>query len=159
MEQIINEVELVQEGTILVTKRNTKTLPFHERIMIVVHLGIVAIENGEKIVYDWHPDNKNDKMGSLDKRNFKDYMAEKKLIGIHHTGASTERIQAVANKCWKGKYKTWHFNCQQFIDDVTHKEFRSDLYSYYTIIILLVVAGIIIIGGTIYVLASSNKSK
>lgn len=158
--EIIEEVELVREGTILVTKRNPKTLPLQERIMIVVHLGIIAIENGEKVVYDLHPDNKNDENGSLDKRKFKDYMVSKKLIGIYHTGASTERIQAVAQKCWKGKYKTWHFNCQQFIDDLTHKEIRSDLYSYYTVIILLLaVTGVAIIGGAICVLAGSNNKK
>lgn len=86
-------------------------------------------------------------------------MIDKKLIGIHYTGASTERIQAVANKCWRGKYKSWHFNCQQFIGDVTHKEFRSDPYSYYSVMILLsAIAGAIIIGGTIYAPASATKN-
>lgn len=160
-EEIINEVELVREGTIVVTRRNPANDIFMDRILKFAHLGIVAVEDGEKVVYDLHPDNKNSEMGSLDKRNFKDYMVGKKLVGIYHTGASTDRIQAVAQKCWKGKYKTWHFNCQQFIDDVTHKEIRSDLYSYYTvIIIMLAVAGVAIIGGVIYMLASGiGKGK
>jgi hypothetical protein len=157
-EEIIEEVELVREGTILVTRRNPANDIFMDKILKFAHLSIVAVEEGEKVVYDLHPDNKNNEMGSLDKRPFKDYMVGKTLVGIYHTGASTERIQAVANKCWKGKYETWHFNCQRFIDDITHKELRSDLYSYYSIIILaLSVTGVIIIGGAIYCLANGNK--
>jgi hypothetical protein len=163
MSQILNvdEVRLIKEGTILMTRRNPKDGFFMDRVLKFVHLAIAVIENGETYIFDLHPDNKNNEYGSLQKRSLKDYMVGKKLVGIYHTGASTERIQAVANKCWKGKYKTWHFNCQQFIDDVTHKEIRSDLYSYYTvIIILLAVAGVAIIGGTIYVLASGiGKGK
>lgn len=154
----IEEVELVREGTILVTRRNPGNDFFMDKVLKFVHLSIVAIEHGEKVVYDLHPDNKNNESGSLDKRNFKDYMVGKKLIGIYHTGASTERIQSVAQKCWKGKYKTWHFNCQQFIDDVTHKEFRSDMYSYYMVIVLAA-AGMIMLGGTICWLASGSAKK
>lgn len=154
---IVDDIELVREGTLLVTRRNPADDIFMDKILKFAHLGIVAIEDGEKVVYDLHPDNKNDKMGNLDRRKFKDYMVGKKLIGTHHTGTSTARIQAVSQKCWKYKYKTWHFDCQRFVDDVTHKEFRSDLYSYYAIIILtLAVAGVVIIGGSLYLLSSGN---
>jgi len=156
----INDVELVQEGTILVTRRNPANDFFTDKVLKFTHMGIVAIENGEKVVYDIHPDNKNNLNGNLDKRSFKDYMVGRNLIGIHHTGSSTARIQAVAQKCWKIKYKTWHFNCQQFIDDVTHKEFRSDMVSYYAILILsLSLIGFVLIGGTIYSMAGTGGKK
>ena len=162
MEEAISfdDIELVREGTIVVTRRNPATDIFMDKMLKFVHLGIVAIEGGEKVVFDLHPDNKNNGNGNLEKRKFKDYMVDKKLIGTYHTGTSTERIQAVAKKCWKGKYKTGYFDCQGFIDDVTHKEFRSDLHSYYAIIILtLAVMGVALIGGTIYMLSSGSGQK
>lgn len=155
----VDDIELAREGTILMTRRSPASDVFMDKIIKMVHLGIVAIEGGEKVVYDLHPDNKNNKNGSLERRAFKDYMVGRKLVGIHHTGASTGRIQAVAQKCWKGKYKTWHFDCQRFIDDVTHKEFRSDLYSYYAIPILASAAGIVLISGIIYALSGSGQKK
>jgi len=155
----ISPANLVKEGTIVVTKRKPETLPFLERIIRYVHLGMVAIEDGEFVVYDLHPENKNENKGSLIKRKLNDYLKDKDLIGVYDTGTSTGRIQAVAKKCWSGKYNNYHFNCQKFIDYVTHKELSSDLYSYYAgMIIMLAVSGIIILGGTIYVLAN-NKTK
>lgn len=152
--------ELVKEGTILVTRRNPADDFFMDRILKFVHLGIVAVEDGEFIVYDLHPDNKNNAQGSLDKRPIDEYLKGRNLIGIYHTGATTARIQAVAKKCWKGKYDSYHFNCQQFIDYVTHKEISSDVYNYFSGKILMIagVAGLALIGGAIYFLSGDGKS-
>lgn len=158
---VIPVADLIREGTILVTKRKPETLPFHERYIRYVHLGIAALdENNEYIVYDLHPEHLNDAGGNLEKRTVLEYMKDKDLIGTYHTNASSERIKAVADKCWGDKYNNYHFNCQKFIDDITLKEIRSDLYSYYSgIFITLAALGIIVIGGAIYMLASGTKKQ
>lgn len=141
--------ELVREGTIVMTRRDPASDIFMDKILKFIHMGIVAVENGELIVYDLHPDNKNSINGCLDKRKFDDYMKGKKLIGIHHTGATSHRIKSVADRCWAGKYDKYSFNCQRFIDEVTMKEFRSDIYSYYSTTILAL-SGAIALTGFIY---------
>jgi hypothetical protein len=155
----IGAKDLVKEGTIVVTRRNPADDIFMDKILKFVHLGIVAVEDGVFVVYDLHPDNKNNKMGGLDKRPLDEYLKGKNLIGIYHTGATTGRIQAVAKKCWSGKYNTYHFNCQQFIDYVTYKQVSSDVYSYYSGMILALagVAGLLVVGGTIYFLSKTKK--
>jgi len=158
---VIPVTDLIREGTILVTKRKPETLPFQERFIRYAHLGIAALdENNEYIVYDLHPENKNSHGGNLEKRKVVDYMKDKDLIGTYHTNASSERIKAIADKCWGDQYNNYHFNCQKFIDDITLKEIRSDLYSYYSGIILpLAALGVIIVGGIIYSLASGTKKQ
>jgi hypothetical protein len=157
----IGAKELVKEGTIVVTRRNPATDIFMDKILKFVHLGIVAVENGEFIVYDLHPDNKNNENGSLDKKPLGEYLKGRNLIGIYHTGATTGRIQAVAKKCWKGKYNTYYFHCQQFIDYVTHKQISSDVYSYYSGLVLAMggVLGLIAVGGAIYLLSGKEGKK
>lgn len=155
----IGAKDLVKEGTIVVTRRSPANDFFMDKVLKFVHLGIVAIENGEFVVYDLHPDNKNNKKGALDKKPLDEYLKGRNLIGIYHTEATTSRIQAVAKKCWSGKYDTYHFNCQQFIDYVTHKQVSSDVYSYYSGMILMLsgVAGLILIGGALYLLSNNKK--
>ena len=115
--------QIVREGTILITVQKVIT-PWH-------HFGIVAIENGDFYVYDLHPNNRNSKTGNVKKSLLCDYMRDKRLVGIKHTAASTERIQGVAKLIWNGKYNASELNCQKFIDYVTDEDLRSDLFSYY----------------------------
>lgn len=115
------------------------------------HLGIVTFEEGQFYVYDLNSDNKNDQKGNLARNTLTDYMRNKNLIGIYDTGATTGRIKSVAKMCWKGKYDKNYFNCQQFIDDITGKEIRSDLFSYYSP--MFIGMGII---GLITILATIN---
>lgn len=151
--------DLVKEGTILVTRRSPASDIFMDKILKFVHLGIVSVEDGEFIVYDLHPDNKNGNKGSLDKKPIDEYLKERNLIGIYHTGATSARIQAVAKRCWNVKYDSYYFNCQKFIDFVTHKEISSDVYNYYSgkILILAGLVGLVVVGGIIY--ATDGKGK
>jgi hypothetical protein len=148
--------ELVREGTIVMTRRDPATDIFMDNFLKFIHMGIVAVEGGEFVVYDLHPDNKNGANGCLDKKKFDDYMKGKKLIGIHHTGATSKRIQSVADRCWAGKYDKYSFNCQRFIDEVTMKEFRSDIYSYYSTTILATVGMLALTTGIIYLATRKN---
>jgi hypothetical protein len=153
--------DLVKEGTIVVTRRSPATDIFMDKILKFVHLGIVSVEDGEFMVYDLHPDNKNGNKGSLEKKPIDEYLKGRNLIGIYHTGATTTRIQAVANRCWSIKYDSYHFNCQKFIDMVTHKEISSDVYNYYSgkILMLAGLAGLIVVGGIIYWLDNNGEKK
>ena len=144
----IDEKTLIKEGTILFVSRKGS---------IYTHLAIAGIENEEIVIYDLHPENRNHHGGNIKCVSYEEYMKFKggrKLIGIYHTGASTERIKAVAEKCWKGKYNDYYFNCQQFINDITYNEFRSDLYSYYSVMFLAgAITGTVILGIAINSLA------
>lgn len=149
--------QIVREGTILITRRNPAQDFWMDKVLKFVHMGIVAKENGELVVYDLHPDNKNSKNGNLDKKKLDDYMNGRELAGIYHTGASSERIKEVAERCWNNKYEKYYFNCQKFIDDITMKQFSSDLYSYYSGIILGTV-GVAVLGATLYFALRKAKS-
>jgi len=149
--------KLAREGTLLFTKRFAHTLPVQQRVIRFVHLGIVSIEGGRQYVYDLHPENSNEKRGNLSKKPIEDYMKDKKLIGIYHTGASTSRIREVSKRCWAEQYSNYSFNCQRFINEVTYGKFNSDLYSYYAGIIIpvaLVATGLLF---GIISLLKSNK--
>ena len=87
--------------------------------------------------------------GWWDVKKLDDYMKGRELIGIYPTDASSERIREVAKRCWGGRYEKYYFNCQKFIDDITMKQFSSDLYSYYSGIILGTL-GITAFAGVLY---------
>jgi hypothetical protein len=140
---------LLKEGTIVITRRDPVQDFFMDRFLKFVHMGIVAEENGQLVIYDLHPDNRNNVNGNLDKKSVDDYMKGRRLIGIYPTDATTPRIQQVAARCWRLSYEKYYFNCQKFIDDITLKQFSSDLYSYYSGIILGT-AGLAILGTTLY---------
>ena len=145
----IDPKQLVKEGTMLITRRNPVQDFWMDKVLKFVHMGIVAVEDGSLVVYDLHPDNRNNKNGNLDVKKLDDYMKGRELIGIYPTDASSERIREVAKRCWGGRYEKYYFNCQKFIDDITMKQFSSDLYSYYSGIILGTL-GITAFAGVLY---------
>ena len=152
----INPKQFVKEGTILITRRTEGINLFRDKFLRLVHMGITAVENGELVVYDLHPENQNNSSGNLDKKSVDEYMRGKKLVGIYHTNASSDRIRDVAGQCWRGKYEKYYFNCQKFIDEITMKQFSSDLYSYYSGIILGT-AGVAFLAGVLYMAFKPTK--